>query len=211
MQVYQTCTFRDIVIDHVLNMLPTIPSASKEVHLSIQWGWDDDPNPQVLSWSKASLPFKSREVRQTCTNKQTTKICGNTNKKSHIRTSSPNSNQTMHASGCETTKQMRLHAGMPNLQGETIRIESSTNKDDQHDGYQHNKHEIWSQNKDTQGINSGQNILPAMKSQHVQLMSYEGVTQNYSKLLQVIQPKFKKIDANANATTTGMHGSCIDV
>ena len=46
-------------------------------------------------------------------------------------------------------------------------------------------------------------------------MSYEGVTQKYSKLLQVIQPKFKQIDATANAAnvgvTTGMHGSCMDV
>ena len=89
----------------------------------------------------------------------------------------------MHASGCKTTKQMRFHAGMPNLQSETIEIESSTNKDDQNDGYQPNKQEICAENKDTQGINRGQNILPAVRFQHVHQMSYEGVTKNYNELL----------------------------
>ena len=67
---------------------------------------------------------------------------------------------------------MRLHAGMPNLQGETItherphKIESSTNKDDQNYGYKHNDHEICAQNEETQAINSGLNVLPAIKFQH---------------------------------------------
>jgi hypothetical protein len=101
---------------------------------------------------------------------------------------------------------------MPNLQGETIRIESSTNKDDQNDGYQHNKHEMCAQNKDTQGINSGKNILPAVKYQHVQQMSYESVTKKYNELLQVIQPIFKQCNAYANnvGDTSGMHGSCME-
>ena len=76
----------------------------------------------------------------------------------------------MHASGCGATKHMRLRAGMPKLQGRTIRIESSTKEDDQNDGYRINKHEVCAQNKENQGINSGQNILPAIKSQHVRPM-----------------------------------------
>ena len=62
----------------------------------------------------------------------------------------------------------RFHAGMPNLQSETIEIESSTNKDDQNGGYKHNKYVMCARNTEEQGINSGQNILPAIKFKHVQ-------------------------------------------
>ena len=64
-------------------------------------------------------------------------------------------------------------------------------------------------------FNSDQHILPATSPQHIQLMNHKGITQKCSKLLQVIQPKSKQIDANTNATNEGnnpgMHGPCMDV
>ena len=52
----------------------------------------------------------------------------------------------MHASGCNTTKQIRFHAGMQNLQSETVEHESSTNKDGQNGGYKLNKYVMCAQN-----------------------------------------------------------------
>ena len=53
------CTFKNIVIEQILNMLPPIPSISQDGHLSIQCGRWDDPTSQLLSWNRASLPFRS--------------------------------------------------------------------------------------------------------------------------------------------------------
>ena len=53
------CTFKNVLSEQILNMLPPIPSMSQDSHLSIQCGRWDDPTSQLLSWNKASMPFSS--------------------------------------------------------------------------------------------------------------------------------------------------------
>ena len=100
---------------------------------------------------------------------------------------------------------------MPNMQGETVRLKSTTNKGEQNDDCKKNRHKMCAQSKVTQGINSGQNILPAIQFQHVQQISYAGVTKYHNNLLQIIKPNFNKFNAFGNnvGDNGGMHGPCM--
>ena len=67
-------TFKNIIIEQILNMLPSIPSISQDDHLSIQCGRWNDPTSLLLSWNRASLPFRSSNnptVPTMCLNKYT--------------------------------------------------------------------------------------------------------------------------------------------